>query len=73
MGDRSNVTINDNVAPYTTIYENTTLSIIYFNYEHSTLEIRIVPEFAPTMILLFLLMLTLFACYLVKKQRVKTS
>lgn len=36
-----NVTINNNSVPYTTLNENDTLSIIYFSYEHSTLEIVI--------------------------------
>lgn len=36
-----NVTINNNSAQYTALHENSTLSIIYFSYEHSTVEIAI--------------------------------
>jgi parallel beta-helix repeat protein len=41
-----NVTINNNSVSYTIIDENGTLSIIYFSYEHSTLEI-VVTSNAP--------------------------
>lgn len=61
-----NVTINDKLVPYTTVYENDTTSIIYFSYEHSTLEIIIVPEFWPA-ILLLTLIVTTFLCALTKR------
>jgi len=54
-----NVIINDTVVPYTPVFENENLSIIYFTYEHSTLEITITPEFPTwTSILLTLIVLT---------------
>lgn len=45
-----NVTINNNSVPYTTIDENDTLSIIYFSYEHSTLEIVIISKIQNALI-----------------------
>jgi len=36
-----NVAVNDVPIPYSTIFENETLSIIYFTYEHSIVEIKI--------------------------------
>jgi parallel beta-helix repeat protein len=45
-----NVTINNNSVPYTTIDENDTLSIIYFSYEHSTLEIVITSKIQNALI-----------------------
>ena len=38
------ITINNKSMPYTTINENDTTSIIYFSYEHSTLEIVIISK-----------------------------
>jgi parallel beta-helix repeat protein len=40
-----NVTVNDNPVSYATVYENGTLSIIYFSYDHSMLKIAIVPGY----------------------------
>jgi len=40
------VTINDNLAEYTTIFENSSMSIIYFSYQHSTVEILVIPEYS---------------------------
>lgn len=45
------VTINNNPANYTTTYENATISIIYFSYQHSTQEILVTPEFPPSVFL----------------------
>jgi nitrous oxidase accessory protein len=39
------VTINNNPANYTTVFENATMSILYFSYQHSTVEILVVPEY----------------------------
>jgi parallel beta-helix repeat protein len=39
------VTINNNPANCTTIFENATMSIIYFSYQHSTVEILVIPEY----------------------------
>jgi nitrous oxidase accessory protein len=39
------VTINSNPVNYVTAYENSTISIIYFSYQHSTIEITVVPEY----------------------------
>ena len=52
------VTINGSVVPYTTVQESYSASTIYFSYEHSTLEIVIVPEFAMIEIFLLCAILT---------------
>ncbi|MEM0006866.1 MAG: hypothetical protein QXR89_01180 [Candidatus Bathyarchaeia archaeon] len=52
------IKVNDVQVEYTPIFENETLSIIYFTYPHSTVEITIVPEFQTLMALLPLLMLS---------------
>lgn len=39
------VTINNNPTNYTTILENATMSIIYFSYQHSAVEILVIPEY----------------------------
>jgi len=38
------VTVDGNPIPYTTLFENVTMSIIYFTYEHSTHRIAIFTE-----------------------------
>jgi parallel beta-helix repeat protein len=58
MSPPYNVTINGNPVSYNTILENETLSIIYFSYEHSTLEIIVIPEF-PSQAVLLLFMLAI--------------
>ena len=63
-----NITVNDNPVEYNTIFENETISIIYFNYEHSTLEIIIIPEFPSTVILLLALIFTTSAVIIGKKK-----
>jgi nitrous oxidase accessory protein NosD len=50
-----NVTVNNYPTNYTTVYENESLSIIYIGYQHSTLEIEVIPEF-PSLIILQLVM-----------------
>ena len=68
MSPPYNVTINDNLVPYTTIYDNDTLSIIYFSYEHSTLEIVIVPEFPHALILPLFTTATLLAVIVYRRK-----
>jgi len=53
------VEVNGTMVEYETIYENYTegISIIYFTYEHSRLEIAVIPEFPSTILLLASLML----------------
>ena len=53
------VNLNDNPAAYSTVYENETLSIIYFTYTHSTHEVSITPDFDPLVILPLFMMATL--------------
>ena len=65
------VKVNDTTIEYETIYENYTegISIIYFTYEHSKLEITIIPEF-PTTITTLLLMLTVISIIVPVKRKV---
>lgn len=63
------VTINDNPVTYSTVYENGTLSIIYFTYPHSTHEVIVTPEFDPLAILPFVMIATLFVIVLGRKTK----
>jgi parallel beta-helix repeat protein len=68
-----NVTINDNPVTYSTVYENETLSIIYFTYTHSTHEVIITPEFDPLVILPLFMIATLFMIVLGRKTKASTK
>jgi len=61
------VKVNDTIINFQTIYENYTerISIIYFTYEHSKLEITIIPEY-PSMTIMLLLSATLVTTALTK-------
>jgi len=63
------VKVNDTTIEYQTIYENYTegISIIYFTYEHSKLEITIIPEY-PSMTIMLLLSVTLVTTALTKRK-----
>ena len=63
MTEPYNVTINGKTPTYWnyTIYDNGTHRWIYFAYEHSTLEILIVPEFPSFLILPLFMIATLLA------------
>jgi len=63
-----NITVNNTPVEYNTILENETLSIIYFTYEHSKLEIIIVPEFPSIIILLLPIIFATFAIILTKRK-----
>jgi len=63
-----NVIINDDLTPHTTIFENETVSIIYFSYEHSTLEITIIPEL-PTLTSMLLILSILTVVITIYKRR----
>jgi parallel beta-helix repeat protein len=66
------ITINGTQVSYTPIFENETLSIIYFSYQHSTLEIIIIPEFPSILILPLFMLATLLAVMVYRrKHRVK--
>jgi hypothetical protein len=54
-----NITINGDPTNYKSISENENLTTIYFNYDHSTLEIIIIPEFPSMLMLPLLMMITL--------------
>ena len=63
------VKVNDTIINFQTIYENYTegISIIYFTYEHSKLEITIIPEY-PSMTIMLLLSATLVTTTLTKRK-----
>jgi len=64
------VKVNGTTIECRTIYENYTegISIIYFAYEHSKLEITIIPEF-PTAIILPLFMVLNLVAFVFRKKR----
>ncbi|RLJ03071.1 MAG: hypothetical protein DRP08_03970, partial [Candidatus Aenigmatarchaeota archaeon] len=62
-----NITVNNTPVEYNTILENETLSIIYFSYEHSQIEIIIVPEYSSTILLLMLTTITVIVATLKRK------
>ena len=65
------VKVNGTEVEYETIYENSTegISIIYFAYEHSRLEIMVIPEFPSATTLTLLMLTTSTATILLKKKR----
>jgi len=63
-----NITINNNPITCATVFENETLSIIYFSYQHSTLEIIIISEFPSFPILLPFMISTLLAVIVYRKK-----
>lgn len=63
-----NLTINGDPTNYATIYENDTLSIIYFTYQHSTLEIDIIPEL-PTLVFLPLFMTLTLLTFVARRRK----
>jgi len=62
-----NVTINNNLVSYTTLYENDKLSIIYFSYEHPTSGITI--KFLLLIIISLITMATLLAAIVYRRKR----
>jgi parallel beta-helix repeat protein len=67
------ITVNGTQVSYTPIFENETLSIVYFSYEHSELEIVIIPEFPSFLILPVFMLTTLAAAVAWKRKRLKLS
>jgi len=65
------ITINDNLVAYTTVFENETLSIIYFSYPHSTHEIVIIPEFSSLIILPLFMIATLLAVIMYRRKHTR--
>lgn len=63
-----NVTVNGYSVAFNVVYENGTLSTIYFSYEHSTLEITIVPEFGFLFLLFSFIASTLIVAVLHKRR-----
>jgi len=64
-----NITVNHDPVIYNTVFENETFSIIYFRYEHSTLEIIIVPEFPSAIILPLFIILSLITPVFIKYRK----
>jgi hypothetical protein len=70
MNETYHVTI-DRAEPYYvnyTLYDNSTHRWIYFNYEHSKLEIIMIPEFPSFLILPLFMIATLLAVTVYKKK-----
>jgi len=65
------VKVNDTTVECKTIYENYTegTSIIYFSYEHSKLEITVIPECPPVIIIPLFTLTTIIATILLKIKR----
>ena len=65
------VKVNGTAVEYETIYENYAegISIIYFTYEHSKLEITVIPEFPSATILPLFMLTTSIATFLLKRKR----
>ena len=66
-----NVTVDGKPVDYEIVFENETLSIIYFTYQHSTLEIVVIPENSTltTISLILILTSTLTLIKIIKKKR----
>jgi parallel beta-helix repeat protein len=62
------VTVDSEITSYETIFENETLSIIYFTYAHSQSDVAIAPEFPSTLVLL-IFMISILAAALVLRRR----
>ena len=63
-----NIAVNNTSVEYNTIFENETLSIIYFAYERSKLEIVIIPEFAPALIMQIFIIMSMLVILITKKK-----
>ncbi|RLG98769.1 hypothetical protein DRO19_04055, partial [Candidatus Bathyarchaeota archaeon] len=73
MAPPYNVTVDGNPVEYKIIFENETLGIIYFTYQHSTLEIVVIPENSTlmTMTLMLTITSTLTLITIIKKKRIQ--
>lgn len=67
------ITINGTQVSYTPIFENETLSIIYFSYGHSTTEIIIIPEFSSFLTLPLFMIATLLAATIFRRSARRRS
>lgn len=70
------VKVNGTTIDFQTIYENQTegVSIIYFTYQHSTLEITIIPEFPSSIALFgFLMLITIPLIFTKKTQQTRKA
>jgi parallel beta-helix repeat protein len=63
------VMIGYGIIPHTTTFENGTVSIIYFSYLHSEMDIIITPEFPSLIILPLFMTATLLAVLVYKRQK----
>lgn len=65
-----NIAINNDPVTYTPIFESQTLSIIYFSYAHSTLEIVIITE-TPSLLITVLFLMTITLTVMLFKSRLR--
>jgi parallel beta-helix repeat protein len=63
------VMIGYGIIPHTTLFDNDTVSIIYFSYPHSERDIIITPELPALTIMPFFMTATLLAALMYKRQK----
>ncbi len=63
-----NITINNSPVAHSTLFENATVSTVYFSYHHSSIEIVIIPEFSPLLVLPFFIIATLLTAIAFRKK-----
>jgi hypothetical protein len=61
------VTVDSEIISYETIFQNETLSIIYFSYAHSQRDMVIASEFSSTLTLLIFMMSILAAAIALRR------
>jgi parallel beta-helix repeat protein len=66
------IMVNNAPVDYNIVFENETLSIIYFEYHHSTIKITIVPEILNIAILTLLTFTVMPAVIWAKRRKLKT-
>ena len=68
MNGTYHVIVNGTEVPYTLLpSSNTSVSYLYFNYEHSTEQVEIIPEFPFLLVPLFMIA-TLLAIIVYKRR-----
>ncbi len=67
------VLIDYGIITHTTIFENDTLSVIYFSYPHSEFKIIIIPEFPSFFILLVFMIAMLLVTIVYKKNSLQLT
>jgi parallel beta-helix repeat protein len=63
------VTVNDNPISYSALFENATISVIYFSYQHSMVEVIVVPEYPWFMLPAIMVATTLLSLIFCRRKR----